>query len=266
MVSYHSRMPREFLRLAELPAKPRRVGLTHALDKGISVEAMVGILTSYSDFIDIWKFGWGTSYVEPRLAEKMELLRGHGVQSCVGGTLLEIAWAQGSAEECLAWAESSGFDAVEVSRGIVPMPLSDKQELIRRAAADFTVFAETGYKSRERVLLPDEWRREFIEDMSNGASYVVAEGRESGTIGVYDHEGQTEEAIVEAAITAAGIDRVIFEAPRKDQQVWFIERHGPTVNLGNIGVLDILALATLRLGLRADTAHLSVGQATQALA
>ncbi len=266
MVSYHSDMKREFLRLAELPAKPRRVGLTHALDKGISVEAMVGILTSYNDFIDIWKFGWGTSYVEPRLGEKMELLRSHGVQACVGGTLLEIAWAQGAAHDCLAWAKSAGFDAVEVSRGVVPMSLAEKQRLIRHAAADFTMFAETGYKTQERLLLPDEWRREFIEDLSSGARYVVAEGRESGTIGVYDAEGQTQEAIVDAAVDAAGIERVIFEAPRKDQQVWFIERHGATVNLGNIGVFDILALTTLRMGLRADTAHLSIRQATQALA
>jgi len=264
MFSYHSVMARDFLRLAELPPKPRNVGLTHALDKGISVEAMVGILTSYSDCIDIWKFGWGTSYVEPRLDEKMALLSSHGVQACVGGTLLEIAWAQGRAEECLDWAQAAGFGAVEVSRGVVAMPLDDKQALIRRAATDFTVFAETGYKSQERLLLPDEWRREFIEDLASGARYVVAEGRESGTIGVYNTEGQTQEDIVDAAVDAAGIERVIFEAPRKDQQVWFIERHGPTVNLGNIGVFDLLALQTLRLGLRADTAHLSTGDITQA--
>ena len=264
MLSYHSVMPRDFLALAEMPAKPRRVGLTHALDKGISVEAMIGILNSYSHFIDIWKFGWGTSYLEPRLDEKMALLRSHGVQSCVGGTLLEVAWAQGSAERCLEWAAAAGLDAVEVSRGVVPMPLDEKQELIRRAAADFTVFAETGYKTQERLLLPDEWRREFIEDLASGARYVVAEGRESGTIGVYDRDGRTQEEIVDAAVGAAGVDRCIFEAPRKDQQAWFIERYGPTVNLGNIGVFDILALSTLRMGLRADTAHLSAGSSAQA--
>lgn len=209
MSSYHSDMPPDFLGLAEPPTKPRRVGLTHALDKGVSVEAMVGILTSYSAFIDIWKFGWGTSYLEPRLDEKMALLRSHGVQSCVGGTLLEIAWARGRVDECLDWARSAGFDAVEVSRGVVPMPLDEKQGLIRQACADFTVFAETGYKTQERLLLPDEWRREFIEDLASGARYVVAEGRESGTIGVYDRDGRTQEEIVDAAVAAAGIDRCI---------------------------------------------------------
>lgn len=265
MDSYHSDVPPDFLGLAVPPAKPRRVGLTHALDKGISVEAMVGILTSYSAFIDIWKFGWGTSYLEPRLDEKMALLRSHGVQTCVGGTLLEIAWARGRVDECLDWARSAGFDAVEVSRGVVPMPLDEKQGLIRQASADFTVFAETGYKTQDRLLLPDEWRREFLEDLASGARYVVAEGRESGTIGVYDRDGRTQQEIVDAAVTAAGIDRCIFEAPRKDQQVWFIERYGPAINLGNIGVFDILALATLRTGLRADTAHLSAGSSSQAL-
>ena len=145
------------------------------------------------------------------------------------------------------------------------MPLADKQRLIQRAAKNFTVFAETGYKSEDRLLKPDEWRQELIEDLSSGASYVVAEGRESGTIGVYDHHGQAQEEIVAAAVGAAGVERCIFEAPRKDQQVWFIKRFGPTVNLGNIGLFDILALATLRTGLRADTAPLSTGRITQAV-
>ncbi|MFM7211240.1 MAG: phosphosulfolactate synthase, partial [Actinomycetota bacterium] len=216
--------------------------------------------------IDIWKFGWGTSYVEPRLAEKMALLKAHGVQACIGGTLLEIAWAQHRVDECLEWAHSAGFEAVEVSRGVMPMSLDEKQSIIRRAAPGFTVFAETGYKTQERFLLPDEWRREFLEDLASGARYVVAEGRESGTIGVYDTDGQTQVDVVDAAVEAAGIERVIFEAPRKDQQAWFIDRHGPTVNLGNIGVFDLLALVTLRLGLRADTAHLSASETTQARA
>jgi phosphosulfolactate synthase len=257
MVSYHSDVRPDFLRLEQLPPKPRQVGLTHALDKGISVEAMVGILTSYREFIDIWKFGWGTSYAEPRLADKMALLKAHGVQACIGGTLLEIAWAHQRVEECLDWAQSVGFEAVEVSRGIVPMTLDEKQAIIRRAATEFTVFAETGYKSQDRLLLPEEWRQEILEDMASGARYVVAEGRESGTIGVYNSEGETHIDVVDAAVESAGIERVIFEAPRKDQQVWFIERHGPTVNLGNIGVFDLLALVTLRLGLRADTVQLS---------
>jgi phosphosulfolactate synthase len=148
------------------------------------------------------------------------------------------------------------------------MGTDEKQELIAVAAERFTVFAETGYKSADRILLPAEWHQEITGDLEAGARFVVAEGRESGTVGVYDAEGTPRLDIIEAAIGAAGLARTIFEAPRKDQQAWFINMHGPEVNLGNVAPDDLLPLQTLRLGLRADTAprdlavQVSAGQPT----
>ncbi len=258
----------DFLGLPELPLRPRTRGITHVLDKGIPVGAMADHLASHVDFVDIWKFGWGTAYAERHLAKKLELLREHEVTACLGGTLLEIAWAQGKADVCLDWAWSVGFAGVEVSRGIVPMGTDEKQELIAIAAERFTVFAETGYKSADRILLPAEWHQEITGDLEAGARFVVAEGRESGTVGVYDAEGKPRLDIIEAAISGAGLARTIFEAPRKDQQAWFINTHGPDVNLGNVAPDDLLPLQTLRLGLRADTAtrdlavQISAGQPT----
>lgn len=134
------------------------------------------------------------------------------------------------------------------------MSTDEKQELIAVAAPRFTVFAETGYKSADRILLPSEWHLEIVGDLDAGATFVVAEGRESGTVGVYDADGTPQPDIINAAIRAAGLSRTFFEAPRKDQQAWFVNVHGSDVNLGNVAPDDLLPLQTLRLGLRADTA------------
>jgi phosphosulfolactate synthase len=246
-----------------LPArecKPRETGLTHVLDKGLTADALAALLDAVGPEIDVWKFGWGTAYLERRLDRKLACLREHGVTPCLGGTLLEIAWSQGRGEECLSWAADVGFEAVEVSRGVAEMPLDAKRELVKQAAESFVVFAETGIKD-PRVLLPAQhWRDEMADDLAAGATWVVAEGRESGTVGVYDGSGSPRPDIVAAAVEAAGVEWVLFEAPRKDQQTWFIGQFGSGVNLANIAPDDVLALTTLRLGLRADTAHLTLGR------
>ncbi len=146
---------------------------------------------------------------------------------------------------------------VEVSRGAVLMDTDEKQDLIRLATGHFTVLSEVGRKSRTSRLGELEWAREVSGDVAAGATWVVAEGRESGTVGIYDEEGAVHEDIVASAVRAGGLDRVVFEAPRKDQQAWFVTRFGPNVNLGNIAIGDVLGLETLRLGLRADTIGLS---------
>lgn len=246
-------MKPDFLRTPEASVKPRTVGVTHMLDKGIPLHTTAAILGSYADHMDFWKFGWGTAYVETQIADKLAVLHEHDVVACLGGTLIEIAWARNAVDECLAWAHEVGFRAVEVSRGSVPMPLSAKATIIRQAAAHFTVLAETGYKSAERLMSLDEWSAEIIADLDSGAEYIVTEGRESGTVGVYDHEGEPKQEVVRAVIESAGLERALFEAPRKSQQAWFINEFGPDVNLGNIAPDDALALYTLRRGLRADT-------------
>ena len=204
--------------------------------------------------IDIWKIGWGTAYVDAALGAKLALLAQHGVAACLGGTLLEIAWAQGRATECLAWAREAGFGLVEVSRGTVAMSMREKQALIRQAAADFTVLAETGAKAPGEQLAARNWPAECLADLDAGASLVVTEGRQSGTVGTFDASGRVRPDVVEAVVAAVGVERVVFEAPQASQQGWFIRRFGPAVNLGNVALADVLSVETLRLGLRSDTA------------
>jgi len=245
------------LDLPERPAKPRRVGLTHVLDKGTPAAHAADALCSCAPYTDVWKFGWGTAYVDPDLAAKVALVSEHDVLSCLGGTLLEVAWAQGRTEELLAWAATVGFACVEVSRGATAMAPEEKASLIERAARRFTVVSEVGRKQAAERMLPSEWAAEVSADLTAGATWVLAEGRESGTVGIYDGAGDVQDDIVSAVVDAAGIERIVFEAPSKDQQAWFVQRFGANVNLANVAIGDVLGLETLRLGLRADTIDLS---------
>jgi phosphosulfolactate synthase len=242
-----------FLSLPERSKKPRTVGITHVLDKGANTAATESALTTAAPHIDIWKFGWGVAYLDTELAGKLALLASSGVRACLGGTLLEIAWAQGKDRHCLDWAKEVGFDSVEVSRGVAPMTLPDKHDLLRRAAESFVVLSEVGNKDPDRTLTPEQWTDEVAGDLEAGARWVITEGRESGTVGLYRSDGTIREDIVAAAVRGGGVDRILFEAPRKDQQAWLIRAFGPDVNLANIGRDEALALETLRLGLRADT-------------
>lgn len=211
------------------------------------------VLATCGSYIDVWKFGWGTAYLDPQLDRKLGLLAEHGIRGCVGGTLLEIAWAQQRVDEFHAWAAEARFPCVEVSRGVAEITLAQKHELIRRFADDFCVLSEVGFKSAAAAMSSDQWAAEVKLDIEAGARWVIAEGRESGTVGIYDTTGVVRDDIVRRLADVAGIDRVIFEAPQKDQQAWFIRTYGANVNLGNIAVAEVLGLETLRLGLRADT-------------
>lgn len=244
-----------FLDLPERPAKPRTNGLTHVLDKGVPALAAADLLTSAGDFIDIWKIGWGTAYVDRSVRAKLALLAEHDVTACLGGTLLEIAWMQGRTTELLDWAGALGCPSVEVSRGTAEMSASDKRALIETAAEHFIVYAEVGSKRPEDVMSPEQWAAEAIADRDAGAAMVVAEGRESGTVGIYDETGAVRTGIVDALVTAVGLDKVLFEAPRKTQQAWFVRTFGPEVNLGNVALEETVSVETLRLGLRSDTAR-----------
>jgi phosphosulfolactate synthase len=243
-----------FLELPPRSAKPREVGLTHVLDQGAGEAATADLLASAARHIDIWKVGWGTGYVDSALGAKLALLREHDVAACLGGTLLEIAWAQGVARECLAWAADVGFRYVEVSRGTVEMSLAQKRELIGLAARDFLVLAEVGAKSPGERHAARRWPAECRSDLDAGARLVVTEGRQSGTVGTFDDAGRVRPEVVEAVVGAVDAQRVIFEAPRAGQQAWFIRRFGANVNLGNVALADVLSAETLRLGLRSDTA------------
>jgi phosphosulfolactate synthase len=251
-------VPRAGAGFLDLPArseKPRSVGLTHVLDKGLPLADVRHLLEIAAPYIDIWKLGWGTAYLDPSVPDKIVLLQEYDVLACTGGTLLELAWLQDRHEDCLSWAADCGFPCVEVSNGTVGMPLQDKEKLVRAAAERFTVLSEVGSKDPAVPVSPDGWAEQSLADLDAGARWVVAEGREGGTVGLYRPDGTPRDDLVDRLVSVVGADRMIFEAPRKDQQAWLINELGADVSLGNIATVEVLGVETLRLGLRSDTMH-----------
>jgi phosphosulfolactate synthase len=250
-----SRAAPDFLDLPERTQKPRRKGITHVLDRGLSPLALESLLETAGDHIDLIKLGWGTGYVSHGVRDKVTLCRDAGVRICLGGTLLEIALQQGRLEPYLEWLRALGIDHVEVSNGSLPITAAQKREVISRLAGEFTVIAEVGRKGSD-VAVPGEWVGEMLSDLAAGASWVIAEGRESGTVGLFEPSGAVRGELVEAIIHALGLETVIFEAPQRPQQAWLLRHVGPHINLGNILVEDVIALETLRRGLRYETLDL----------
>lgn len=247
----------DFLALPERTAKPRRSGITHVLDRGLSPLALESLLITAGEHIDLIKLGWGTAYVSGAVADKVAICRDAGIALCPGGTLLEIAAAQDRVDEFADWLHSLAIDHVEVSNGSLPMSRERKAALISRLAGEFTVIAEVGSKSGQAVA--GDWCDEMLGDLAAGAALVIAEGRESGTVGLFDASGAVHTDLVEAILHAVGHATVIFEAPQRTQQAWLLRHVGPNVNLGNIGAEDVIALETLRRGLRFDTLDLLPG-------
>jgi phosphosulfolactate synthase len=252
----------EFLDLPPRIDKPRRSGITHVLDSGVPLRQAADLLGMCGSYVDVWKIGWGVAYLDPDLEAKLELLAEHRVLASPGGTLLEIAWAQGRSAEFLHWAKAAGFPCVEVSAGTVPMGDDAKRALIARASEDFIVLAETGAKDPAIRLTPGQWAQGVTGDLAAGATWVIAEGRASGTVGIYTETGAIREDAIAALIDAVGTECLVFEAPRDDQQAWFIRHLGPDVNLANVQPERALGLETLRLGLRADTYRVLAPDAT----
>jgi phosphosulfolactate synthase len=170
-----------------------------------------------------------------------------------GGTLTELAIAQGRVEEMVGWLGELGLSHVEVSDGTITLDHDRKLELIERLARDFTVFSEVGSKDDERIMAPYRWVEQIGQELEAGAWKVIAEARESGSVGIYRHDGEVRQGLIDEIAHEIDPSRLVFEAPRKEQQVWFLKRFGPNVNLGNIPPADVLSLETLRLGLRSDT-------------
>lgn len=249
----------DFLRLPARSPKPRTSGITHVLDKGLPPMLLRAHLEQTGELVDFVKLGWGTGYVDPALRERIRICRAHRARMCTGGTLLEIVAAQGRVAQFTRWARKAGIEAVEVSDGLGLIDRVTKDRLIRSLSDEFVVLAETGLKDPTARVDPAHWAREMSADLAAGASLAVAEGRESGTVGLFESDGRVRDAVVEAIVAALPVDRIVFEAPQKSQQAWLINRLGPTVNLGNIDLADVLPVETLRLGLRADTAASTTG-------
>ena len=245
-----------FLTLPYRPPKPRTDGLTHVLDKGLTRAGLESLVHSAHESIDILKLGWGTAYVSSGVEAKVALTRRAGINLCPGGTLLEICDRQGRTLEYMRWLTRLGVTHVEVSNGALGMPAYRKRQLIRMLAADFTVLSECGSKNPRDAVVATDWVEEMSGDLDAGASLLIAEARESGTVGLYRPDGEVRAELVDALVEALPAEQLIFEAPRKDQQAWFIRRLGPAASLGNIPAEEVLALETLRLGLRSDTVDL----------
>ena len=246
----------DFLELPERAGKPRAAGLTHVLDKGAPLDALGAALDGVGELVDVLKIGWGIAYVDRHLKDRVTACHAADVVVSLGGTLLEIAAGQGRLDELRGWAVDQGIDAVEVSNGLVGFTPAEKTALVAELAGQFTVLAETGAKDDQVPVVPGQWADEMAADLAAGARWVIAEGRESGTVGLYGPDGAVREELVELIAARIPLDRVIFEAPRKSQQAWFIRHLGAGVNLGNVPLEEVLPLETLRLGLRADTARL----------
>jgi phosphosulfolactate synthase len=237
-------------------AKPRREGLTAVIDNGLPIAAFEDAITSAAFAIDLVKFGWGTALVTPYLEEKTDCLNRHGIGYLFGGTLLEKFVAQDRAEDYFELCRRHGCRYVEVSDGTIHLPGPAKARLIARAAAEFTVLSEVGYKDPDRsaALTGAQWVSFIQADFAAGASYVVTEARESGRSGICDAAGRPRFDVVEEVIAGTpDCGRLIFEAPTKDLQTFFVTRVGSDVNLGNVAPTDVIGVETLRLGLRSDT-------------
>ena len=245
-----------FLALPQRSAKPRLDGLTHVLDKGLSLVGLESLIQTAHASIDIIKLGWGTAYVSDGVKAKVALSRSAGIHVCPGGTLLEICERQHRVPDYIRWMQRLGVTHVEVSNGALEMPTERKRQLIRMLAQDFIVLSECGSKNPRAEVVAQDWVAEMTGDLAAGASLLIAEARESGTVGLYQPNGEVRVELVEALVRELPVERIIFEAPRKDQQAWFIRRLGPQASLGNIPADEVIALETLRLGLRSDTLDL----------
>src|SRR6266540_4144410 len=203
----------DFLDLPARPGKPRVDGLTHVLDKGVPIPALDGVLAQAGELIDVLKIGWGIAYVDRTLKQRIALCDAAGILVSLGGTLLEVAANCGRVEELRRWALEQGIGAVEVSNGLGALTLDRKVDLVKKLASDFTVLAETGAKDGRVPVVPVHWVDEMRRDLDAGARWVIAEGRESGTVGLFRRDGSVREELVEAIANHVPLDRVIFEAP-----------------------------------------------------
>ena len=226
-------------------------GLTHVIDKGLGPRGWADVLEVSGDHISVVKLGWGTAYVTPNLRRKLDVLREKPV--VIGGTFFEVVYAKDRLDEYKQWLRDLGLTHVEISDGTVEIPRDRKLELIADFARDFTVLSEVGSKDAEAVFAPYQWVEWIKAELEAGAWKVITEGREGGTAGIYRPTGEMRTGLVDEIAHEVDVDDLIFEAPSKGSQAWFVKHFGPGVNLGNIPPDEVIPLETLRLGLRADT-------------
>ena len=239
--------------IPERVVKPREYGLTMAMDKGLSVREAEDLMSTSSHYIDIVKLGWATSYVTPNLEEKLKVYKEAGIPVYFGGTLFEAFIVRNQFDDYRRVLDRFGMEHAEVSDGSIELDHNEKCEYIRRLAGQVTVLSEVGSKDVEKIIPPYKWIGLMQAELDAGAWKVIGEARESGNVGLFRSTGEVRSGLVEEILTKIPFEKIIWEAPLKEQQVWFVKLLGANVNLGNISPHETIPLETVRLGLRSDT-------------
>jgi phosphosulfolactate synthase len=242
--------------LNHLPArtdKPRNEGITLALDKGYSIRQVEDFCEVASSYTDIVKLGWGTAYVTQLLEEKLAVYKKSGIPVYFGGTLFEAYVLRDQLDAYIELLKKYELQYVEVSNGTIWLSEKKKLDIIQRLSKEFTVLSEVGSKNPNDIIPPYKWVKMIENELEAGAWKVICEARESGTVGVFRPNGEIRSGLIDEIVDQVSVSKLLFEAPQKEQQVWFIKKFGTNVNLGNIQPSEVISVETLRLGLRSDT-------------
>jgi phosphosulfolactate synthase len=242
--------------IPERNKRPRQAGITMVMDKGLSQEEVKNFLSIGYPHVDIVKLGFGTSFVTPNLREKIEVYRSYDIPVYFGGTLFEAFLIRNQFQDYIAMCKDYGISYMEVSDGSITIPHAEKCGYIEKLTQYGTVLSEVGSKDAAHIIPPYKWIELMRAELEAGSTYVIAEAREAGNVGIYRGSGEVREGLVQEILTQIPGEKIIWEAPQKAQQLYFIELLGCNVNLGNIAPTEILPLETMRLGLRGDTFHL----------
>ena len=239
--------------LPERPSKIRKSGIAMVMDKGLSLREAEDVISASGDYIDFVKLGFGTSTVMKNVEKKVQLYHEANIKVYLGGTLFEAYYIRNQNDDYLRLLDKLKLKAVEVSDGSVLMDHAVKCEHIKKLSKNFTVLSEVGSKEAGIIIAPNKWIKMMTTELEAGSSFVIAEARESGTVGIYRPSGVAHVTLVNKILSKVPQEEIIWEAPLKSQQVWFIKHFGANVNLGNIAPNEVISLETLRLGLRGDT-------------
>jgi phosphosulfolactate synthase len=251
--------------LKEIPLrhkKPRQHGITMVMDKGLSVEESKNFMSVSHPHVDIVKLGFGTSYVTPNLKEKLEVYRSYDVPVYFGGTLFEAFLVRNQFNDYIDVCKEFGITYMEVSDGSIDIPHAEKCGYIEKLTKIGTVLSEVGSKDAAHIIPPYKWIELMKAELAAGSSYVIAEARESGNVGIYRGSGEVREGLVQEILTQIPEEKILWEAPQKEQQLYFLELVGCNVNLGNIAPSEVIPLEAMRIGLRGDTFHLYLNKET----
>ncbi len=245
--------------LSQIPERteqPRQNGITMVMDKGLSIREVHDFMSVGASHVDIIKLGFGTSYVTPKLREKIQAYQSYDVPIYFGGTLFEAFLIRNQFEDFIAVCQDYGLTHVEVSDGSITIPHAEKCGYIEKLTQHFTVLSEVGSKDALHIIPPYKWIELMRAELEAGSSYVIAEAREAGNVGIYRGSGEVREGLVQEILTQIPEEKILWEAPQKAQQLYFLELIGCNVNLGNIAPNEIIPLESMRIGLRGDTFHL----------